>query len=263
MLLAVQSVGASDSAYSSSTGSSSEESQLTKPKGPGSRGLLLQLDLTMSDSTVTSIVTDKSWSAWNADVMLNPSPGKNWYKHVLENTDATSEPVGWRDLVEFAGGESWSTPQLGKAASACSGLKPKIARPMQVVDVPAPTIQRFLFNGTQQTWYFVDFGREFQGGLRLQTSSGIAGQTVRIMASYPLPMGFLLSSSAFVPVSCALLCSSFAVFCRIVAYSAHLRTCECTPPRPRNVTLNINPFPEMMATVGWGVAGDDAPKEQD
>ena len=46
-------------------------------------------------------------------------------------------------------------------ASATHGLAPKMARPMHVEDLPAPSARAFSNNGT--TWYLVDFGKEFQG----------------------------------------------------------------------------------------------------
>ena len=41
-----------------------------------------------------------------------------------------------------------------------------------------PSIDKFT-NGSK-TWYFIDFGTEFQGGLRFATDAGIAGRKVTI-----------------------------------------------------------------------------------
>ena len=52
-------------------------------KGVGA-GVLLQLDLHLSDGTVHTTVTDASWVAFDANAYLHPKPGRNWYEHVLE-----------------------------------------------------------------------------------------------------------------------------------------------------------------------------------
>jgi len=45
-----------------------------------------------------------------------------------------------------------------------------------VVDIEAPPVNSFERNGSK--WLLIDFGREFQGGLRFHTAAGVAGTTV-------------------------------------------------------------------------------------
>lgn len=193
VLLAVQSVGTDNSKSDEAGGvttppwpGASPQPLATavskpKPSGPPA-GLLLQLDLRLADGTVATTVSDKSWMAFAADPYLRPIPGKNWYKHHLEAIDARAEPVGWRDELGFAGGSKWAPPVLGlTAAAAGKSLKPKMARPMMVLDLPVQQAVHFKTNGTKH-WYFVDFGKEFQGGVRFATSSGTAGQNFTVIA---------------------------------------------------------------------------------
>lgn len=66
-----------------------------------SAGVLMQLVLELEGGQTTTVVTDSSWDAFDADTFMHPTPGKNWYKHVLEATDARAEPVGWRSELSF------------------------------------------------------------------------------------------------------------------------------------------------------------------
>ena len=60
-------------------------------------------------------------------------------KHVLEGTDAQQEPVGWRADATFkASGTGWSKATEVLAAAGVPGLHPKMARPIESFDVPAP-----------------------------------------------------------------------------------------------------------------------------
>lgn len=161
VLVAVQSVGGSS-------------------KGVG-RGLLVQLDLVLSDGTTMTTVTDNTWSDFNADAYFQPRPGRNWYAHVLEYTDASQEQVGWRDSLSFSGGKAWTPAVVGAAAAETPGLKPKMSRPLHVDYTmhPASSVKMEKINSTA---FFFDFGKELQGGLIFKTSSGNAGQTFQIDA---------------------------------------------------------------------------------
>ena len=104
-----------------------------------SAGVLMQLTLELEGGGSTLVSTDASWDAFDADLFMRPSPGKNWYKHVLESTDAQQEPVGWRSEPTFkASGTGWSKATEVLAAAGVPGLHPKMARPIESFDVPAP-----------------------------------------------------------------------------------------------------------------------------
>ena len=142
----------------------------------------MELKLELAGGDTTTIVTDGSWDVFDADTYMRPSPGKNWYKHVLENTDARHEPVGWRSELAFkATGPGWAkaTPVLAAGGGAVLGLHPKMSRPMQSFAVPAPVATPL---EGEEGWFLVDFGREFQGGLILNVEGGEAGTTVSIMS---------------------------------------------------------------------------------
>lgn len=149
-------------------------------KSSMTKGFLLQLNLQFADGSTAIVATDDSWDAWNPERFVNPSPGKNWYKHMLEGIDARNEPVGWRDTIDPAAPAGFGKAVVLAAANSKKGLNPKMARPMLVVDVPAPPVNSFEQNGS--TWYLIDFGRELQGGLRFHTDAGVAGTRVMITA---------------------------------------------------------------------------------
>ena len=61
---------------------------------------------------------------------------------------------------------------------------PRMAHPVKVTDVAAQELIPYTPNVTHPgtTYYFVDFAREFQGGLRINVKNGVAGTTVRLVA---------------------------------------------------------------------------------
>ena len=183
------------------------------PKIP--HGVLVQLQLTLEGGGSLTVVTDSSWQAFDADVYMRPSPGKNWYKHVLEKTDAQHEPQGWRSETQFAAGAGWTAASPVHGAAGLWGLHPKMSRSVEVLEGPAPVLVQKM--AEEPGWFLVDFGREFQGGLRLSVTGATAGMAVSIDAgesryqtrnrSYTGPVHLAQS-----PSSRALLCVGLALF---------------------------------------------------
>ena len=151
--------------------------------GNKGRGVLLQLDLHYSPpSSSSSIVTDTTWAAFDADAYHMPGTGHNWYKHVLEGTDARKEPIGWRSGT-MAVGNGWTNATavaLAADPKNAAALRAKMSRPVTVADVPAVRIVK-----VNETFGLAIFPREFQGGLRLSVAdpkSKAAGARVRIVS---------------------------------------------------------------------------------
>lgn len=114
----------------------------------------------------------------------------------IENTDARNEPVGWRDSATFDDSTWPAAVSISTPSLVASELTPRMAGPaVQIIpDIqPARTgpgaIQTGHRNnmysdamGVKPTSFFVDFGKEFQGGLRLHVEDGKAGQTVKLQS---------------------------------------------------------------------------------
>ena len=155
------------------------------------QGVLMQLSLELEGGETATVVTDTSWDALDADTYMHPTPGKNWYKHVLEGTNAQHEPLGWRtELTAFKPGAGWAKAGVVLAAAGVPGLHAKMSRPVETRMVPAPTADRITkldpsVIGCANS-YTIDFTREFQGGLILEIEGGVAGQEVKIDAGESL-----------------------------------------------------------------------------
>ncbi len=166
VLLAIQGLG--------STGSTGRDGPACAGPCAGlgpkiSAGVLMQLVLELEGGATTTVVTDSSWDAFDADLYMKPTPGKNWYKHVLESTDARAEPVGWRSELSFKpAGTGWGKAiTVLPAAGNMPGLHPKMSRPVEVFDVPAPSADKIIkldpgVMGGRSDCYTIDFTREFQ-----------------------------------------------------------------------------------------------------
>ena len=157
-----------------------------------SAGVLMQLVLELQDGATMTTVTDRTWDAFNADTFMHPTAGKNWYKHVLENTDARDEPIGWRSELSFkASGSGWTKAvEVLQAGGELLGLHPKMSRPIQNFQVPPPSGNKVVKVDPsvlgRPGCYTIDFTREFQGGLILSVEGGVAGQAVSIDAGESL-----------------------------------------------------------------------------
>lgn len=152
--------------------------------GPGA-GVLLQFVIRFKSGKVVSVTTDHTWEAFDADSYFHPHPGSNWYLHKLEFTDARDEPVGWRTGAAASG---FAPAKVGASASNATGLWPKMAEPVAVREVGAPSVLTRVssFNTSLfcpgATVFYADFGREFQGGVRLSVAGGADGQRVVIVS---------------------------------------------------------------------------------
>ena len=118
----------------------------------------------------------------------------------MEFTDARNEPIGWRDNASFDDHKWPAAVAISSPSLVASELTPRMAgAPVQII----PSIQpvRTAPSGTDMTGhrdsiyaalgknegsvgggssFFVDFGKEFQGGLKLTVKDGAAGQTVKL-----------------------------------------------------------------------------------
>ena len=88
----------------------------------------MQLVLQTENGDSTTVTTDSTWDAFDADYYLRPSPGHNWYSHKLESTDARNEPIGWRSesIVDFQAGAGWHSAHEVMPAAGLFGLHPKM-----------------------------------------------------------------------------------------------------------------------------------------
>jgi hypothetical protein len=137
-----------------------------------SRGVMLQVDVHYADGSVSSVATDATWDALDADAFLGMTPdtsGQTAYAHSLEFTDARLEPIGWRE-PGFAGGPGWAPAAVVQRAAdpgPTAGLTPTMAAPLELLPARSPTRVEAL----SATLGFADFGREFQGGLILSVAA--------------------------------------------------------------------------------------------
>jgi hypothetical protein len=114
----------------------------------------------------------------------------------IENTDARQEPVGWRDSAAFDDSKWPAAVAISTPSLVASELTPRMAgaaveiipdiQPVRTGPGAAPDGHRNNIYaeamGVKPTSFFVDFGREFQGGLRLHVEGGKAGQTVKLQS---------------------------------------------------------------------------------
>jgi hypothetical protein len=148
-------------------------------------GVLAQLMITYVDGSGGSVVTTggSEWEALSRDAYRNPtSPatrvnflsGQTAYAKVLENIDASKEVVDWKTSTDI----SWP-PAKRSFYQHQEQLVAKMARPQVVSAVRAPTVEQ---NTSRPTSFFVDFGREFQGGVILTVHDGSVGSTLRFVS---------------------------------------------------------------------------------
>ena len=114
----------------------------------------------------------------------------------IENTDARNEPVGWRDSATFDDSKWVAAVAISTPSLVASELTPRMAgaaveiipdiQPVRTGPGAAPDGHRNGVYadamGVKPTSFFVDFGTEFQGGLRLHVEGGKAGQTVKFVS---------------------------------------------------------------------------------
>jgi hypothetical protein len=157
-------------------------------------GLLAQLELTFGDGTTATISTGGSqWDALPQDAYRNPTApavkvsfisGETAYNKVLENIDASKEVVDWKTNTSLS--PPWPAAKRSRFSegddnqTGTSQLVAKMARPLVVQRLPPAPVQQ---NKTHPTSFFVDFGKEFQGGVILNVDSAKAGTMMRFIAS--------------------------------------------------------------------------------
>jgi hypothetical protein len=148
----------------------------------GGPKVLFEMHLELSDNTSMIVTSHPStWDAHDADPVYNPrgSSGCAWYYYPQENFNASRLPAG----TPLAALSAHSAPppvqpprspqwQAAVAQPAFSSvLVPKPVAPIAITEHPASSI-----NVTQisPNRFFVDLGRELQGGLRLELTGKAA-----------------------------------------------------------------------------------------
>ena len=181
-------------------------------RDPNTHGgaVLAQLVLSFADGTTTTISTGQDWSAVAADKYYNPTApgitssglqGETAYAKIMENIDARVEVKGdWKVATAMVPAWDDAVPaQTLFMPQANSNLIARMARPMQVFDVPQQALHPVASHGAtaaSPTTFFVDFGRMFQGGVILGTTDGVAGTTMRIISGEQLmPNGTIDSTT--------------------------------------------------------------------
>ena len=106
-------------------------------RGPGQGGanVVMQLHLWEAGGKVTTVGTDSTWMAFDADIHRNPGPALHGHSAgtgFIEYVDARNEPVGWM-ASGFKPGAGWG-PAVGRALAATdyAQLTPKMQPPMEV-----------------------------------------------------------------------------------------------------------------------------------
>ena len=167
-------------------------------------GVLLQIELVFTDGTAGRIATKPgpAWAAEPYDAYYNPTApgtsvpgmaGLSAYAKVQEHIDASHEAQhDWRTAA--AVGPSPDSPDRpdsppGWPAAVASryqnrsSLIARMARPLQTYRPADPTTTRFADpTGSGRPSFFVDFGREFQGGVVLDVKGGAKGAVFRIIS---------------------------------------------------------------------------------
>lgn len=157
-------------------------------------GVLAQLELTFDDGTAATVTTGGShWDALAQDAYRNPTApavkvgflsGETAYSKVLENIDASKEAIGWKTSNSLSPPWPAAKPsQFSEGGDNHTGtgeLVAKMARPLVVQRVPPAQVQQ---NQSHPTSFFVDFGKEFQGGVILNVDDAKAGTVLRFIAS--------------------------------------------------------------------------------
>lgn len=151
-------------------------------------------------SILASTNITSTWMVFDAVPYYNPTPPSNSkYTPViskgigqggLEFIDARFEPVGWKlptsQVQKLPGwlpanySKDVQGPRAdGNCASWC--LLPRMAPPTEIFKIDAVALNPVI--GSSGREYFIDFGREFQGGLRLNVTAKVAGQRVQVLTA--------------------------------------------------------------------------------
>ena len=112
----------------------------------GGASAMLQLVLRLTDGTVTTVVTDETWLAFDGDAHRKPGKpqhGGSAGTGFIEYIDARAEPVGWRVAPGggFAPGAAWAAAKAAApSAEQLSQLHAKMEPPLQVYSVDTAAI---------------------------------------------------------------------------------------------------------------------------
>lgn len=138
--------------------------------------VLVQLRIRFADGVVQDVGTANDWLAFAADAYMNGTccTETAWYTLNKENYVAALEPVGWRSPSFNASAPAWtSVVTLGAFAA------PLVARPTLPIRI-ADGLQPPVLVPVSPTHYFIDLGREIQGGLRVTFLNATSGARVAL-----------------------------------------------------------------------------------
>ena len=166
----------------------------------------LHVGLKNQVSVIAATNITSTWMAFDAVGYYNPTEPKQSSKYTpviskgigqggLEFLDARFEPVGWKlpatsvhDLPGWRpanyskalqGPRADGDPSHGACKSWC--LLPRMAPPTEIFEIDAVVLEPIPESGGR--YYFIDFGREFQGGLRLNVTAAHPGQRVQVLTA--------------------------------------------------------------------------------
>lgn len=131
----------------------------------GTPRFLLQMYVTYTDGTEDIIISDQSWKAARGPILMD-------MVYYGEHYDARKEIPGW-NLPAF-NDKDWQQVALRKAPEG--KLVAHTAYPDRVMERISPRSIKKLENGN----YFVDFGEEVSGWIRLNNVTGPAGHKIEI-----------------------------------------------------------------------------------
>jgi len=133
--------------------------------GYGTPRFLMQMQITYTDGTEETIVSDTSWKASKSPILMD-------MVYYGEHYDARLEQPGW--CIAGFDESSWEPVIERKAPEG--KLVAHTSRPDKVTEQLKPIRIEKMYNGN----YLVDFGTEISGWVRLQNVEGPAGHKIEI-----------------------------------------------------------------------------------
>lgn len=134
-------------------------------EGYGTPRFLMQLQLTYTDGTTETIVSDTSWKASKSPILMD-------MVYYGEHYDARLEQPGWCT----AGFDETNWEPVSERKAPEGKLMAHTARPDKVTERLKPIRIEKVYDGK----YLVDFGVEISGWVRLENVEGPEGQKVEI-----------------------------------------------------------------------------------
>jgi hypothetical protein len=140
---------------------------------------------------------NEGWKAINGDGWFNPDVrdkvcsapgcGEGAGTGRVEHTDARREPVGWRDNTHFDDSSWPAAVAIATTSLVKSELQPRMGgaavevtedvQPASVTPIPTAVGANDSDSDPARS-FFVDFGKEFTGGIRLVVAGATSGQVV-------------------------------------------------------------------------------------